>query len=74
MMSQGTTDPLIASPVPRPTLICNGVRRDRDEAAAQHGSSPDSLLEEDGFELAVPRSENYSEPPQACIAVSDLNL
>ena len=30
------------------------VRRDRDEPAAQYGSSPDSPLERTGFELAVP--------------------
>jgi len=32
-----------------------GVRRDRDEPAAQYGSSPDSPLEQAGFEPTVPR-------------------
>ncbi len=31
-----------------------GVRRDRDEPAAQYGSSPDSPLEERRFEPSVP--------------------
>ena len=35
----------------------------------------DSSLEEDGFELAVPREgKGYGEPLQASIAVSGLNL
>ena len=34
----------------------------------------DSALEEDGFELAVPREgKAYAQPLQASIAVSDLN-
>src|SRR6516165_9087312 len=42
-------------PVARPTPICNGVRRDRDEPAAQYGSSLDSPLGGSGFETLVPR-------------------
>src|SRR6516164_797045 len=74
MMSQGTTDPLIASPVARPTLICNGVRRDRDEPAAQYGSSPDSLLEGNGFEISVPRWLATANSVGAFISVGEWRL
>src|SRR6516164_5856209 len=37
-----------------------GVRRDRDEPAAQYGSSPDSPLEESGFDLTVPSDRSVS--------------
>jgi len=38
-------------------LVCSLAhwRRDRDEPAAEYGSSPDSPLERDGFENSVPR-------------------
>jgi len=51
------------------------VTRDRNELATQYGSSPDSPLEEDGFELTVPpRGKGHGEPLHASIAVSDLKM
>src|SRR6516164_9965163 len=39
-----------------------GLRRDRDEPAAQYRSSRDSPLEEAGFEPSVPRDPKFSTP------------
>jgi len=48
-----------------------GVRRDRDEPAAQYGSSPDSPLEGDGFELPVPRENGHSVEPSSFLYLSE---
>jgi hypothetical protein len=46
-----------------------------DAPASKSPIPQDSPLEEDGFELAVPREgKAYAQPLQASIAVSDLNL
>jgi len=49
-----------------------GVRRDRDEPAAQYGSSPDSPLEGTGFEPSVPprKRRPWREAPRPTIVVS----
>jgi len=49
---------------PKGPAVRAGVRRGRDEPAAQYGSSPDSPLEESGFELLVPPGEGTGPLPQ----------
>ena len=49
--------PLSHCPLSQPVRA--GVRRDRDGPAARYGSTPDSRLEGDGFELPVPRERRY---------------
>src|SRR6516164_8178223 len=47
-----------------------GVRRDRDEPAAQYVSSPDSPLERNGFELPVPRERMATVPSLRALSIS----
>src|SRR6516164_9337528 len=53
-----------------------GVRRDRDEPAAQYGSSPDSPLEGTGFEPSVPprKRRPSREAPRPTIVASQDDL
>jgi hypothetical protein len=54
------SSPAKISSLPSPwPAVRAGVRRDRDEPAAQYGSSPDSPLERDGFETSVPGESAY---------------